>query len=257
MNRAEAALLVAAGGVLFLFAQWNAGDTSTGAACDEKAEPPRHAAEAADEPLVAEKPAAPPTIDPEPVVWAKLNVPLKGLSYFHVPLQDVFRDLSDRVGVDFLWDRGAPEIGDFDLETPIDLPLEKADVTPRMLIRLILEQLRLDDKVDFIIRGEIVYFTSLDRAVMIRVYDCEDMAQEMARKRPDLDSEFFSLATALKQVIFDVVEPRSWVADKRDATITVVGNALIVRQTAKVHGEIEELLARFRNNLSLLPVTIR
>ncbi len=191
MNRAEASLLLAAASTVFLFALWNASQPSavslTHRPPEKTTETPQQATETHSP--VAESVSPPlaerPFLSREEIE-SRLDRRLGPVYYERLSLDEVMHDLANQLDVDILWDDSARSCLRRGHASEISLQTIRSNITARTLIQYLLEQLQVDRQVDFVIRDEVLWFTTLERTWTVEVYDCRRLVDAMEQRLPDL-----------------------------------------------------------------------
>lgn len=141
------------------------------------------------------------------------------------PLSDIVDFLSEQHDIPILIDDRA--LSDEGLTPDDEMKLQIGNVTLQSALDLTLEQMDLT----YIIRHETLMITTLTRAQEItetRVYDVRPLE--------------IQLPEALADVLLHTIDPESWSELGGPGDISFLNGSLVVRQTQKLHAEIETLL---------------
>ena len=168
-----------------------------------------------------------------------LRQPAKGFDFFEVPLADAVEQLADVLGEvsDFsiLLDRDAlDEIG-IDTGTPVTA--EYQGISYKSALRLMLKPLDLE----YVIKNEVLMITTVERAEEmpdVRIYPMKD--------------EWNLSSGELIECLTSTVAPSSWEELGGPGAVTSFKHGLVIRQTQRVHEEIESLLRQFDAHAKLL-----
>jgi hypothetical protein len=200
--------------------------------------------------------------------------------FVEVKLPEVISFLSDKLEIDFYLDgRGLADLG-IDLEQPIFIKLR--EVRADMLLDLALRQLG-GYELDYVVRDGIVVITSMESladASEAKAYPVVDLLKLHVPPvdAGDADGGPHALgpgaaggfggglggmpggglvpvvndphtplaASALINVVERTVAPETWESMGGSGTITYYGDMLIIRQSPRVHREVEQVLALLR-----------
>jgi hypothetical protein len=109
-------------------------------------------------------------------VDAKLAERLGKVELMDVPLSEALEFISDRTGIDILFNRGALIDEGIDLNQPIQLVVKRANLSARAALDLILEPLKLS----YTVRDGLIMITTIADANQIQVYNVRDLLRHPA-----------------------------------------------------------------------------
>lgn len=181
-----------------------------------------------DKPIVVSYPAPSQT---EQRIHAALKV-RSDAAFSDVPLTEVVKFLEDYQGIQIILDTAALQYIGVDPSSPINLQL--TGVAFRSELNLILRPLQLT----YLVEDEVLKITTLEKAneaLTTRVYPVRDLADDAE----ELDSMIEAIQAGCDQTGWSSSSNKSITAVKKS-------RSLVIRQTQKVHEEIEALLRDLR-----------
>ena len=211
-------------------------------------------------------------------IQQRLSRPIEA-EFVETPLQDVLSFLADKLQIQFHVNRRALTDAAVDIDTQVSIYLKqvKADT----VLRLVLQS--VDPSLDFVERDGFVLVSTiedLDRVTEVRVYNCRDLLS-LAPPAPggDVGGGFdgglgpmgppaasgyaegmggLAVPVGLQPtqsrligLIMDSVESSSWDTNGGVGSISEFNGLLVVKQSARVHEKVEDLLNMLRKAADL------
>lgn len=183
-----------------------------------------------------------PTISPEAAVEKALSQRIT-VKFVQSPLAEVFRVLGEECKINITLDRSELRRTGIAADRPLDFSV--SDGSLRSVLATLGNLLGLD----WTICGEVLLITTPRRAESLlwtRIYPVDDLIGSH-----DKSGRATGDAKTLVKIITQCVAPQTWrEADGRGSLAVAPsgnGKTLVVRQNRRVHEQVAELLARFRN----------
>lgn len=229
---------------------------------------------------------APPRVVVEPrfresEIQKKLSRPIEA-EFLETPLGDVLSYLSDTLQVQFHVNQRALSEAGIEANEPVSISLK--DITAGTVLRLVLQS--IDTNLDFVERDGFILVSTiedLDRVTEVRVYNCRDLLSlvpptpgasgaeggfgggaygaPMGSMAPGMEGASGGLGGGLLAdesprgrligLIMDSVESDSWAEVGGVGSISEFNGLLVVKQSARVHEKVEDLLNMLRKAADL------
>ena len=204
-------------------------------------------------PFVRAEPDTPPSPDPlEARIYRVLDNKVDW-EFVDTKLSEIAASMADVLGIDVLLDVNALDDFGFNPETPINFKI--SGVSTRSFLHLMLRELQLT----YVVRDSALWITTHDEAeaqLTTRVYPVGDLVRPLSDEAglaecgSTIPAEKDAAYEVLTQTITSCIAPDSWDEVGGPGTIEGIYESLVISQTGDVHGQVEELLVRYRELMS-------
>lgn len=182
---------------------------------------------------VADQPAKSPTAAD---ILAK---PIDAMDFDRAPLERVLRELAQYADVNIVVDWSALREAKIAGDVPITAHLRSVPFST-VLTSILQQARRRDAALDYEVRDGAIRVSTraaLGQATEIRVYDCRSLLDPKLRRLANRRH-----MRELVAAICDTVDPTSW--REAEYSIRIVASSLVIRQSARNHDAISELLSQ-------------